>query len=507
MKKFIALLLVTALLCFSLCGCENIKDILTNNDEENTEINENSEKILKLAYSKNDSLNPFETETLINSQIINLVYNGLFKCDKTYNPQPELARSGVVSGNKISVILGENQFSDGSTVGVNDVIYSFYLAKESTLYETRLENIINVTASSANMLMFDLGRNDPYALACLDFPIIKKGSDTVNKNSTDAYESNVKTDDNLFPVAAGRYVIKKHYENMYLLVNSYKSDFNPEIKTIILEAVHDSDSVGNSLVIGNTGFYYDDLSSGSYNRLNAKSIDIGINNMVYLGFNDACPFFYSEFVRQAVSCCLDRSIIASSAFCCHARESALPFNPEWSFLENINANVSKDKSRAEHLIIESEINPKNGEIAILYNMENDFKAATAEYIKTCLEDIGFIVRLVGRDAEDFKIDLRDGRYDIYIGEVKLTQNMDLSPMFDGTIRLDFAGDSLTSARYFSMLDGSCGLMDFINTFNEEMPFVPLCFRNAVVSYTKSMDGNFAACDCDVFCDIDSWSLK
>ncbi len=485
MKRIIALFLAAVLILFSFCGCENIKDIIDGNDGEESTETVDSEKILKLAFSKNDSLNPFETETLINSQIINLVNDGLFKCDNTYYPQPSLAQSGAVSGNKISVTLGDNKFSDGSAVTVNDVLYSFNLAKSSPIYSARLENISEMTVSSAQMIMFEMASPDPYALSCLDFPIIKANSDAEE-----------------YPVSAGRYVIKKHYENIYLVVNTYKSSFNPEIKTIILESVHDSESVGNSLVIGNNGFYYDDLSKGSYNRLNAKSVDMGINNMVYLGFNSYTSFFQSELVRQAVSCCIDRSFIVSSSFCCHARETALPFNPDWYSLENINANVAKDKDRADHLIIESEIQPKNGEVVILYNSENDFKAATAEYIKSCLEEIGFLVRLRGETAEDFLIDFKAGRYDIFIGEMKLMPNMDLSYFFD-----EESSDNESAARYYSMLKGNCGLMDFINTFNDEMPFVPLCFRNAVVSYTKSMDGDFAACDSDVFCDIDTWSLK
>ena len=50
-------------------------------------------------------------------------------------------------------------------------------------------------------------------------------------------------------------------------------------------------------------------------------------------------------------------------------------------------------------------------------------------------------------------------------------------------------------------------MDFVNTFNEELPLVPLCYRNAAASYTNSMQADFACCDGDVFYDIETWSFK
>ena len=50
-------------------------------------------------------------------------------------------------------------------------------------------------------------------------------------------------------------------------------------------------------------------------------------------------------------------------------------------------------------------------------------------------------------------------------------------------------------------------MDFINTFNEALPFIPLCYRNAAVSYSNEMNSDANCCDGDVFYDIETWSFK
>ena len=57
------------------------------------------------------------------------------------------------------------------------------------------------------------------------------------------------------------------------------------------------------------------------------------------------------------------------------------------------------------------------------------------------------------------------------------------------------------------MNGGCELMDFVNTFNEDLPFVPLCYRNAAASYTNAVQAEFNCCDSDVFYDIETWSFK
>ena len=100
-----------------------------------------------------------------------------------------------------------------------------------------------------------------------------------------------------------------------------------------------------------------------------------------------------------------------------------------------------------------------------------------------------------------------GSYDLYIGEVRLTPNMDLSPLFGGTVGYGIDPACPSAMRYTQLLEGSCELMDFINTFNEDVPFAPLCYRNGAASYTNSLKGELSGCDSDVFYDIETWSFK
>lgn len=488
MKKFAALILMFSLIFTLFCSCDGTADE-PNNPQLVTNISSGTENTLKLAYSKADMLDPFTCTMSANIQILGLIYDGLYKLDKNYEPVPVIAKSSIVSGTTVNVTLNSLKFSDGTALTANDVAYSFNQAKLSPFYSERLRNFASASISSSNMLVFTLEQTDPYALACLTFPIVKNGSEGE------------------LPTGSGRYAAQVSGETVYLVVNSHKSGFNPSIKTIMLVPVRDSSSIESSLEIGNTGFYYNDLSDGTYSRINAKTIDMGINNFIYLAFNSSSEIFSNPLIRQAVNLIIDRKEITSTAFQGHARETYSPFNPDWYKLASKDLMISVDTEKAQELIAQSGIDITQKEVSLLVNKENQFKLEAAEFIQSYLSALGFKVNLKNYEPQYYTEAVELGSYDMYIGEIRLSPNMDLSPLLGGSegYGLDPAGACVL--RYIQLLSGKCELMDFINTFNEDLPFIPLCYRNAAASYTNAMQADYACCDGDVFYDIETWSFK
>lgn len=485
MKKIISVILAAAmLLClFASCG----KDEHKNGELPDTETENSRESVLRLAYSNNEELNPFTAEAVINIQIMGLVYDGLYKLNKNYEPEPLIAKSAIVAAENINVTLNSVNFSDGSPVTAGDVIYSFELAKNSPYYRTKLANFLQVDLTAQNMVMFRLNSPDPYALSCLTFPIVKTGSEGE------------------MPIGCGRYQFQKSGESVYLIVNTQKSGFKPTIKTITLDAIKENGSIESSLEIGNTGFFYDDLGDGTFSRINAHTVEMGINHFVYLGFNPESSVFGNSAVRKAVNLAVNRSEIASNAFQGHARETYTPFNPDWYALISKDLIVSRDIEAAKAAV--EEVDPEKRDISLLVNSENSFKLEAAGLIQQYLDEIGFVVTVKDYNAEYYKEALEIGSYDLYLGEYKLTPNMDLTPLFGGSIGGGIFEESESTARYSQLLRGECELMDFINTFNEDLPIIPLCYRNAAVSYTNSMNADYACCDGDIFYDIETWRYK
>lgn len=489
MKKFAALILIFSLIFTVFGGCKVSTDEESSDPQLVTNLNAGTESTLKLAYSKADMLDPFTCTMSANIQILGLIYDGLYKLDAGYEPIPVIAKSSIVSGTTINVTLDSVKFSDGTAVTSSDVAYSFKQAKISPYYSERLGNFESVSISSSNMLVFTLESADPYALACLTFPIVKNGSEGE------------------LPTGSGRYAPQVSGETIYLVVNSHKSSFNPSIKTIMLVPVRDSSSIESSLEIGNTGFYYNDLSSGTYSRINAKTVEMGINNFVYLGFNSSSEIFSNELIRQAVNLIVDRGEITSTAFQGHARITYSPFNPDWYMLAPKDLVISVDEDKAQELIKQSDVDIYQKEVSLLVNKENQFKLEAAELIQSYLTALGFNVKLKDYEPQYYTEAIELGSYDIYIGEIRLSPNMDLSPILGGSEGYGIDPACSSVSRYSQLLGGKCELMDFINTFNEDLPFIPLCYRNAAASYTNAMQADYACCDGDVFYDIETWSFK
>lgn len=490
MKKAIAALLILSVVTTSFAGCRDTVPSVPEKTTDSPAFTQ-TEGILNFAYTKADTMNPYTCKTTANLQIMGLIYDGLYTLNKSYEPIPVIAKSSIVSGTTVNVTLDDVYFSDGTKVTANDIISSFDSAKFSASYSARLENFSGASISASNMVVFTLKNPDPYALSCLNFPIVKASSP---KDS---------------PIGSGRYKIEKSGESLYLIVNAKKAKFNPSIKTIMLVPVRSAESLESSVEIGNTAFNYNDLSSGTYSRINAKTVEMGINNMVYLGFNNSSPLLASPKIRQAINLALDRSEIVSTAFQGHARAAYAPFNPEWYALSSKDLIISKNIVRASELIAESEVDISAAEISLLVNADNQFKLETGLFIESYLKELGFKVNLKKYTTEYYTEAVNLGSYDIYIGEIRLSHNMNLMPMFsaDGTVSYGINPEGVAAKRYVQLLNGGCELMDFINTFNEDPPFLPLCFRNAAVSYATSLQNCYGCCDGDVFADIENWSFK
>ena len=94
MKKITALITVLALL-LSLCAC-GIDPSINDDPENSTKPSAVSDGKLRLAYSKAERLDPFTASSAINLQILGLLYDGLYKLDKSYQPVPVAAKNAIV---------------------------------------------------------------------------------------------------------------------------------------------------------------------------------------------------------------------------------------------------------------------------------------------------------------------------------------------------------------------------------------------------------------------------
>jgi len=112
-------------------------------------------------------------------------------------------------------------------------------------------------------------------------------------------------------------------------------------------------------------------------------------------------------------------------------------------------------------------------------------------------------------SRDFNTALSEGEYDLYINEIKLTKNMDLSEFFTSSgqaskgIDLD---NTDVDESYFSYVQGSEELSGFLTDFDNSMPFIPLVYRNGQLCYSRSIKSVIEAAEDRLFMNVADWKL-
>jgi peptide/nickel transport system substrate-binding protein len=492
-NRVIVILLVTAILFLASCS-KQPEATVTAPSGVGVNDTDKEQNVLKLPYSANDSLNPYFALSEVNSQLDAVLYQPLYKIGSNYNEVPVLALNGKVKGNLITVTLNEAYFSDSSRITPEDVIYSFSKALESKAYASLLYPIESATVGDDGSVVFEMVSANQFALSLLTFPIVKN----MTAESADTV-----------PVGSGPFVATddKTFE---------KNPVNSNAKIQKIELVDISKAIDEAYVLqtGDISFCFDSLHGGSYNKINAVTRSVLMNNLVYLGFNCNKKAFSDANVRAAVACAVDIEKIAQNAFRGNAVATRLPFNPNWSKAKDISAVLNS--ASALSYLEKSGYNKlgydgirSDGEtllnFKILVNSDNSFRVETAQMIADSLNDLGFRVSVDKVDYERYQKDIADGDFDMYVGEIKLGADMNLDTFFfeGGLCSAGINHEGETAKAYTDVLCENMTVEAFTTVFMRDIPFAPLCFRTGVAASLRGVNLNIETDKW--YSDIELWS--
>lgn len=491
-KKYIAFFVAIVMLIACLSGCTSAQNETVTELTEVTTAKVTDSTTFKLSYTKGDSLDPFKAKTQNNQVLATLVFESLFDLDENYEPVTNIATGYEYTDSKtIKVDINPQiKFSDGSALDTDDVVYSFQAAKESPAYKNSLQ-YIDYASASGNSVTFYLDRENPYAVNLLTFPI-----------------ASVKDDENGYPIGSGRYKYDSSDGKTVLTANVTDS-FDPYITVINLVNIAAADSIDNAVNIGNISYAFRDLSSSVAKRMSCAKKLVNMNNLVYIGINSMAGITANAQIRKAVSLAADRSTFAGSAYSGYAVAAASPFNPSAKLAENIKIfSDSADTATAKQAINQSGVAAKDLKITILVNKNNN-REAVAALLKSQLESVGFTVKIETESAKEYTRKVKNVEFDIYIGEVKLSDDMSLYPFFDekGGVRYGIDNDNLKCDDLYSdYLAGDADLGNFILAFNEEIPFIPLVYKKGMICYSKAMNGDMQGYYGNFFSNIETWNF-
>ncbi len=492
-KRITALLLSAALIAAVLTGCSDSKNnsVIKKQKVETTVQSKVDTSSFRLSYSMADSLDPYKTEALNNQVIQTLVYDSLFILDENYEAIPSVAESYTYKDSETLVVKLKTglKFSDGTEIAGENIEYSFKAAKESPHWASTLSDFSRIEVESANEVTFYLNTPNPEAHKLLTFAIAR-----MKKNKQG------------FKIGSGRYKFTEADGSVALVKNEYYPDFNPKFAKINLVNITSNESIENAINIGNISYAYLDLAEGSKAKILSDSKTVNLNNLVYIGIDCKNGITGNKNIRRAINLAVNRDALVKSAYRGYATAAKSVFNPVTAISKKTMIfDATADLNAAKQAISESGYSKDKLKLTLLTD-KSEGKRATANLVKQQLEAAGFTVNLRVLKGSEYKEYVRDGYFDIYIGETKLKGDMSLSSFFssDGATHSGIETDGKTAKAYRSYLKGEKEIGSFILNFTQETPFIPLLYRQGMICYTKSLQGDMQGYDGNYFSNIEDW---
>ena len=471
---------------FSFSACDTAGEEKPTAAEEEAEV-EIPGGSLSVPYISTDSLNPYFSESVLNCALTSLTYRYLYTLDTAFTAQKDIAVSESLSGLVLKVYINPDLvFSDGSALTAEDVKYSFDCAKASARYSPSLSGLLSCYTDGTSTVIFDLSHTDVNVLNALTFPIVKR--------------STAATKDSL-PTGNGFYQFYEDGIRLSLKANLRYAGELPEIGTVRLTDVKGNLAPSNLVGTGEIDFYYTDLADADASGSNCSSTGIYLNNLVYMGVNHSNINLVLASFRQALSYAIDRQKIAENAFMGYARAAAVPFNTSWqgysSTLSASRLSFASDAEKAQQLLADRGFGDGGFPLDLLLvcSEGNAFIRNTANEIAAMLSPFNVNVTISLLSPENLKKAVEAGEYDLYIAEIKLPCTMDLSQLFSvgGKASYGMIFDNIyCDEAYFSYRNGEINLDDFIASFNADMPFIPLVYRNGRFLYTRDITSELIA---------------
>ena len=440
-----------------------------------------------------------------------LMYEGLYELDQSFTPSPVLCASALTDETGLiwTFTLREGvTFSDGSLLTPSDVVYSLQLAMgENSPYAGRFSGVAGIAAGEGNTVIITLTSPNGALPALLDIPIVRETGGT--------------------PLGTGPYVLTGEGDSLALEARTgwWKGEAVP-LARIPLYNVREADGMIHAFDTQEISLVTVDITganalgySGTY-----EVWDYATSVMLYIGYNTASGPCADQDLRRALSYGYERTAVTKSILSQHARAAALPVSPMSPLYdETLAGTLEYAPQTAEQLLEAAGWSPgadglrtngwQNLSLRFIVNTDNTYKVSAAEYLAQGLGKLGITVELEKLPWEDYVAALTAGEFDLYLGEVKLTGDFDLTALIAPEGTLNYGGYSDADAQTLLSAFRAAGegqreaaASALYAHLAETAPFTPICFKNwSVLTHWGSLTG-LSPTQQNVFYGLTGWEM-
>ncbi len=511
-KRIIALVLAFVMLF--LCACYE------GNEPQNMPQGSNANSISIGVYNF-DTYNPIATVSHSVTQTSALIYDSLVKRKGDHSVEMCLASDYTISDGGLTYTFTLKDgitWHDGSEFNAADVEYTFKMITEleKSAYKNRISNIESFRRAGKNTFIITLYRPNGNFIALMDIPIIKSGTDCVN--SLKEY----------IPIGTGayKYVYSGLSRAMRLVRNeNYITSQKPLIEEIIIKQLPSEELVSSALETREIEVAsFSAAQMRNYNpKGNLSTVSYTNNALTFVGINTTVNGLDNSLIRRALSYALNRKQIAQDIFFGRAQAVNVPIAPD-SYFSNPIYQYERDTERAITLLSDAGYSLDENNIMknaqaqklsfdLLVNLENELRISAAEKIKSDLAQIGVEIRIRKLSYSDYTNSVSEGEYEMFLGEVKLSDTLDLSALAGFG-----ASYSIYESERIDSLLKRCRTAEskeiFKSTYNElaevflsEMPVIPIVMGTDVLVLNSKIKGVTPPCYENIFANTASWYVE
>lgn len=458
-----------------------------------------------LPYLNNQTLDPIACSDGVQQTVGSLLYESLFVLDERFEPQPHLCASYTRSANGLTytfTLRDDVTFTNGAALTASDVLAAYRRAQVSERYAARFVNVASMRVNRG-ALVITLKQADSALPALLDIPIVRSG-----------------TEKDPVPVGTGPYLFLTDSDGPCLVRNeSWWYGVTPPLERIALAAAKDADTAVYLFSAGQAHLLVVDLlaETPASGLGDVDMTDAPTSTLLFLGFNTKTEMLSDSALRVAMNTALDRGAIVTTLLTGHAVAAQFPISPVVPLYPTaLEARYDND-SYAEALAAlfpepDADDAPlETTELTLLVNAENPFKTALAEYLSRQLSEAPLTVTPVILPWADYLAALEEGSFDLWLGEVRLTADWDVSSLVgtDGALNYGGYADAATDAALKAFLsdESETTAAALCGRLAEEAPLLPLVFKTTSVLTPEGMVSGLAPTAAQPFAHPELWTVR
>lgn len=497
-KRHLALLLACTLL---LCSCQpeggssSASAGPADSSMQEVEIPQPEHSPFTLGIYPAYSIHPVLTESRANLTLAPLLYESLFTVDTTFSPIPQLCQSYTASGDQTIwtfTLKPGITFSDGTPLTGVHVANALRAAQApGSRYAMRLGSVIGIRGEG-DQVTVTLNQPNAAFPVLLDVPIALGEGDR--------------------PLGTGPYVLYDQGGSLSLRARSdwWRGEPLP-IDQVHLTAMSQTDEVISAFNSGEVTLLDSDLTksselgySGSY-----EVWDYPTTDLIYLGFQTQYGLCQDPGVRRAIARAVDRETIADTVFARHAVASSLPVHPNSALYD---AELAKELAYDPGTL--SELGLEGRSLTLVVNIEDTAKSAVANHVERQLEQAGLRVTVKRLEWTQYCAVLEKGQFDLYLGEVYLPADFDISALVSPEKGLNYgrwqdpAVLGMLSSLQMGKGEGRQAAAHALYRYlGQSVPIAPLCFKNGSVLTQYGRLEHLAPVSGNVFANLSDWTVQ